>query len=119
VRLYRFLSNYREFLILNLGGCLFGKKSWGDQKKPRFSRKPLIEFSKRHASPYWDLAWSDMGGKICGSTNLPAIRESFAYKGILANGFCFRYHGMLLILDHYSVAIESFAGLLEKVTITR
>jgi len=110
VRFYCHLSNYREFLILNLNGWLFEKRSWGNQKKSRLFREPLMEFPKRHASPCCVLAWSNMDGKRRHSTNLPIVRKSFGYEEILANGFHFWYLGILLILDHYLVPIDFCVG---------
>jgi len=110
VRFYHHLGNYREFPIMILGSWLFRKKSLSDQKKSRLLGEPLMEFPKRHASPCWDLAWFDMDGKRCRSTKLLTVKKSFEYERILANGFCFWCPGMVLILDHYPVAIDSSAG---------
>jgi len=71
--------------------------------------EPLVEFSKRHASPCQDLARFDMDGKRYCSIDLSTVRESFAYKGILANGFHFQRPSMVSILNHYPMAIESSA----------
>jgi len=106
LRFYRHLGNYHEFSIMILGNWLLRKKYWGDQKKSGLSREPLIEYPKRHASLPRAFAWFDMDGKRCRSSNLPTIKESFTYKKILANGFRFQYPSMVLILDHYPVAID-------------
>jgi len=117
MRFYRHQGNCYEFFIdLKFRRLTARKKILGGSEKPKTFCEPLMEFPKRHASPWrpshglTSMAKDAAPLNYWQSENLLHTKESSAYEGILANVFCFWYPGKVLILDHHQVAIDSSAG---------